>query len=189
VPLFGVTAGHARAATATITDVEQLAERYQALHATADSAALPTPVAARVRMVTVAHLAAALAHAERAPAVAPWLASIEATTHADSGDSARMHRHVAHMRRVWCQLCSACLSARTSAIGRCRTRNGAFLRVDALGEIRPVVYDSSNHERPEDSCPGEFLASSAPAAGALVDQRRLPLLAPSIRNDSQRGRP
>ncbi|MGH3807718.1 MAG: helix-turn-helix domain-containing protein [Pseudonocardiaceae bacterium] len=159
-------AGHARAATATVTDFEQLAERYRALHATADPAALLTPVAAHVRMVTAAlgredtaaqrrrllrnlatvatlagrlayedlgdvlsgrayysvaadsareadddqaaatglgfsaqlahaegmtgaavdHLVAALAHAERAPAVAPWLASIQATMCADSGD-------------------------------------------------------------------------------------------------------
>jgi hypothetical protein len=34
----------------------------------------------------VDHLVAALAHAERAPAVAPWLASIQATIRADSGD-------------------------------------------------------------------------------------------------------
>lgn len=47
-------AGHARAATAMITDLEQLAERYQALHATADPAALLTPVAAHVRMATAA---------------------------------------------------------------------------------------------------------------------------------------
>ena len=47
-------AGHARAATATVTDFEQLAERYRALHATADPAALLTPVAAHVRMVTAA---------------------------------------------------------------------------------------------------------------------------------------
>lgn len=40
-------AGHARAATATVTHLEQLAQRYQALHATADPAALLTPVAAR----------------------------------------------------------------------------------------------------------------------------------------------
>jgi transcriptional regulator with XRE-family HTH domain/tetratricopeptide (TPR) repeat protein len=159
-------AGHARAATATITDLEQLAQRYQALHATADPAALLTPVAAHVRMARAAlgrehpaaerrrllrnlatvatlagrlayedlgdalsgrayystaldnareaeddqaaavvlgytaqlahaegttraaasHLAAALVHAERAPAVAPWLASIQATLRADSGD-------------------------------------------------------------------------------------------------------
>ncbi|MGH3439456.1 MAG: helix-turn-helix domain-containing protein, partial [Sciscionella sp.] len=159
-------AGHARAATATITDLEQLAQRYQALHATADPAALLTPVAAHMRMATAAlgrdntvsnrrrllrnltvvatlagrlasedlgdaasgrahysaaldnareadddqaaatvlghiaqlahaeamtaaamnHLDAALAHAERAPAIAPWLASIQATIHADSGD-------------------------------------------------------------------------------------------------------
>jgi hypothetical protein len=45
-------AGHARAATATITDLEQLAQRYQALHATADPAALLTPVAAHIRMAT-----------------------------------------------------------------------------------------------------------------------------------------
>jgi transcriptional regulator with XRE-family HTH domain len=45
-------AGHARAATATVTDLEQLAERYQALHATADPAALLTPVVAHVRMAT-----------------------------------------------------------------------------------------------------------------------------------------
>jgi transcriptional regulator with XRE-family HTH domain len=160
-------AGHARAATATITDLEQLAQRYQALHATANPAALLTPVAAHLRMATAAlgrnnntagdrrrllrnftvvatlagrvasedlgdaasgrahysvaldsareadddqaiaivlghtaqlahaeamttaamnHLDAARAHAERAPAVAPWLASIQATIHADSGD-------------------------------------------------------------------------------------------------------
>jgi hypothetical protein len=160
-------AGHARAATATITDLEQLAQRYQALHATADPAALLTPVAAHMRMATAAlgranntvsdrrrllrnltvvatlaarlayedlgdaesgrahysvaldsareadddqaaatvlgytaqlahaeamtaaameHLDAALAHAGRAPAVTPWLASIRATIHADSGD-------------------------------------------------------------------------------------------------------
>jgi transcriptional regulator with XRE-family HTH domain/tetratricopeptide (TPR) repeat protein len=159
-------AGHARAAIATITDLEQLAERYKALHATANPAALLTPVAAHVRMAAAAlgrehtaserrrllrnlatvatlagrlayedlgdaafgrayyslasdsarqaddhqaaatvlgytarlahaedmtnaaldHLTAALAHAERAPAVAPWLASIQAIIHADSGD-------------------------------------------------------------------------------------------------------
>jgi transcriptional regulator with XRE-family HTH domain len=159
-------AGHARAATATITDLEQLAQRYQALHATADPAALVTPVAAHMRIATAAlgrdntashrrrllcnlatvatlagrlasedlgdaasgrahysvaldsareadddqaaatilghtaqlahakgmttaamdHLDAARAHAERAPAVAPWLASIRATIHADSDD-------------------------------------------------------------------------------------------------------
>jgi hypothetical protein len=45
-------AGHARAATATITDLEQLAQRSHALHATADPAALLTPVAAHLRMVT-----------------------------------------------------------------------------------------------------------------------------------------
>ncbi|MGH4005190.1 MAG: hypothetical protein ACRDSO_13915, partial [Pseudonocardiaceae bacterium] len=159
-------AGHARAVTATVTDFEQLAERYRALHATADPAALLTPVAAHVRMVTAAlaredtaaqrrrllrnlatvatlagrlayedlgdalsgrayysvaadsareadddqatatvlgyaaqlahaegmtgaavgHLVAALAHAERAPDLVPWLASIQATMCADSGD-------------------------------------------------------------------------------------------------------
>jgi transcriptional regulator with XRE-family HTH domain len=159
-------AGHARAATATVTELEQLAQRYRTLHATADPTALLTPVAAHVRMVSAAlgrehpaaerrrllrnratvailagrlayedlgdalsgrayyglaadsareadddqaattvlgysaqlahsegmtsaafdHLAAALAHAERAPALAPWLASIQATIHADSGD-------------------------------------------------------------------------------------------------------
>jgi transcriptional regulator with XRE-family HTH domain len=158
--------GHARAATATVTDFEQLAERYQALHSTADPAALLTPVAAHVRMVTAAlgqedtaaqrrrmlhnlatvatlagrlayedlggtlsgrayyslaadsareaddnqaaaivfgytaklaqsegmtsaaldHLVAALAHAEHAPTVAPWLASIQAIIWADSSD-------------------------------------------------------------------------------------------------------
>jgi transcriptional regulator with XRE-family HTH domain len=165
-PAAADPAGHARAATATVTDFEQLAQRYRALHATADPAALLTPVAAHVRMVTAAlrrdnttserrrllrnlatvatlagrlayedlgdalsgrayyslaadsareadddqaaatvlgytaqlahsegmtgaaldHLVAALAHAERAPAVAPWLASIQASIRADSGD-------------------------------------------------------------------------------------------------------
>ena len=159
-------AGHARAATATITDLEQLAQRYQDLHATADPAALLTPVAAHLRMATAAlsrentaaqrhrllrnraagatlagrvagddlgdadsgrsyyslavdsareahdhqaaattlgytaqlahtqgmtaaaldHLATALVHAERAPIVASWLAGIQASIHADSGD-------------------------------------------------------------------------------------------------------
>lgn len=161
-------AGHVRAATATLTDLEQLAQRYYPLHATADPAALLTPIAAHVRMATAAlardntdtqqrrllrnratvatfagrlayedlgdaasgrayfslaldsarqaddhqaaatvlgytaqlahtegmttvalnHLTAALAHAEQAPVVAPWLASLQAIIHADSGDHA-----------------------------------------------------------------------------------------------------
>jgi hypothetical protein len=32
------------------------------------------------------HLDTALAHAEQGPAIAPWLASVQATIHADSGD-------------------------------------------------------------------------------------------------------
>jgi transcriptional regulator with XRE-family HTH domain/tetratricopeptide (TPR) repeat protein len=47
-------AGHARAATATIDDLEQLADRYQTLHATADPAALLTPAAAHIKMTTQA---------------------------------------------------------------------------------------------------------------------------------------
>ena len=165
-PAAADPAGHAHAATATITDLEQLAGRYLALHASADPAALLTPVAAHVRMATAAlrrehtaaerrrrlrnlatvatlagrlayddlgdalsgrayynlaldnareagdhhaaaivlgytaqlahtqgmtaaaldHLAAALIHAERAPTIGPWLATIQATIHADSGD-------------------------------------------------------------------------------------------------------
>ncbi|MGH3781890.1 MAG: hypothetical protein ACRDRO_15030, partial [Pseudonocardiaceae bacterium] len=165
-PAAADPAGHARAVTATVTDFEQLADRYQALHATADPTALLTPVAAHVRMVTAAlsredtpaqrrrllrnlatvatlagrlayedlgdvlsgrayysmaadsareadddqtaatvlgyaaqlahaegmtgaavdHLVAALAHAEHAPDLAPWLASIQAIVCADSGD-------------------------------------------------------------------------------------------------------
>jgi transcriptional regulator with XRE-family HTH domain len=165
-PAAADPAGHARAATATIAELEQLAERYEALHATADPAALLTPVAAHIRMVkaglsrdhtaaerrrllrnrarvaalagrlafedlgddlsgrayygmatdsareaqddqiaavvlgytaqlahtegmtsaALEHLAAALAHAEHAPALTPWLASIQATVAADSGD-------------------------------------------------------------------------------------------------------
>jgi transcriptional regulator with XRE-family HTH domain len=177
-------AGHARAATATITDFEQLAQRYQALYATADPAALLTPVTAHIRMVNAAlsrdhtagerrrllrnratvatfagrlasedlgdaasgrayfslaldsareagdnqtaatvlgytaqlahaegmttaaldHLTAALDRATTAPAVAPWLASIQAIIHADSGDRTAaidaLHRAepVAHQR-------------------------------------------------------------------------------------------
>jgi transcriptional regulator with XRE-family HTH domain len=159
-------AGHAHAVTATITDLEQLAERYLALQATADPAALLTPVAAHIRMVTTTlgreraaalrrrllrnlvtvatlagrlayedlgdaasgrsyysmaldsareaddhhaaaivlayiaqlthaegmtaaaldHLVTSLTHAEHAPTLTPWLASIQATIHADSGD-------------------------------------------------------------------------------------------------------
>ena len=47
-------AGHARAATATVADLEQLAERYHALYETADPAALLTSVAAHVHMAQVA---------------------------------------------------------------------------------------------------------------------------------------
>jgi transcriptional regulator with XRE-family HTH domain len=42
--------GHARAATATVADLEQLAERYHALYETADPGALLTSVAAHVRL-------------------------------------------------------------------------------------------------------------------------------------------
>jgi transcriptional regulator with XRE-family HTH domain/tetratricopeptide (TPR) repeat protein len=42
--------GHARAATASLADLEQLADRYQALYPTADPKALLTSVAAHVRM-------------------------------------------------------------------------------------------------------------------------------------------
>jgi len=166
-PAAADPAGHAHAAT--ITDLEQLAERYQTLHATANPSALLNTVAAHVRMAIAAlgqehtdkqrrrrllrnlatvatlagclayedmgdalsgrafysvaadsaretnddqaaatalgytaqlahsegmtgaaldHLAAALAHAERAPAVAAWLACIQATMRADSGGHA-----------------------------------------------------------------------------------------------------
>jgi len=161
-------AGHARAATATLTDLEQLAQRYQALYPTADPAALLTPVTAHMRMATAAlsrhhpapqqrrllrnlatvatlagrlahedlgdaasgrsyyslaadsahqghdyqtaaialgytaqlahdqamtaaalnHLSTALTHAQHAPTVTPWLASVQATICADSGDHA-----------------------------------------------------------------------------------------------------
>jgi transcriptional regulator with XRE-family HTH domain len=43
-------AGHARATTATVADLEQLGERYHALYETADPAALLTSVAAHVRL-------------------------------------------------------------------------------------------------------------------------------------------
>jgi transcriptional regulator with XRE-family HTH domain len=42
--------GHARAATATVTDLEQLTQRYHSLYETADPKALLTSVAAHVRM-------------------------------------------------------------------------------------------------------------------------------------------
>lgn len=161
-------AGHAHAATATVTDLEQLAARYHDLYETADPAALLTSVAAHVHLtqaalrrdppqdersrllhnlaevailagrlaaddlgntmsgrayysvaldaarevaddqliaithghaaqlaategLTVApldHLTAAREHAQSAPAIASWLATIEATIHADRGDHA-----------------------------------------------------------------------------------------------------
>lgn len=160
--------GHARAATATVADLEQLAERYHALYDTADPSALLTSVAAHVRMVqdalhrepavderrrllrnlaevailagrlaaddlgnamsgrayhslahdtareaaddqltaiahghaahlaateglTIAaldHLSAATEQARSTPTIASWLATIEATIHADRGDHA-----------------------------------------------------------------------------------------------------
>ncbi|MGH3845299.1 MAG: helix-turn-helix domain-containing protein, partial [Pseudonocardiaceae bacterium] len=159
-------AGHARAASATVADLEQLAERYHALYETADPAALLTSVAAHVRLAQDAlrqdpapderrqllrnlaevailagrlaaddlgntmsgrayysvavdaarevaddqltaiahghaaqlvateglttaalnHLTAAREHARLTPAIASWLAGIEATIHADRGD-------------------------------------------------------------------------------------------------------
>jgi transcriptional regulator with XRE-family HTH domain len=158
--------GHARAATATVADLEQLAERYHALYETAAPTALLTTVAAHVRMAqdalrqdpaaderrrllrnlaevailagrlaaddlgntmsgrayysvaldaareladdqltAIAHghaaqlaategftiaaldsLTAARAHARSSPAIASWLATTEATIHADRGD-------------------------------------------------------------------------------------------------------
>ncbi|MBV9766513.1 MAG: helix-turn-helix transcriptional regulator [Acidobacteriaceae bacterium] len=160
--------GHARAATATVADFEQLAERYHALYETADPAALLTSVAAHVRLAqdslsqrptpdvrrrllrnlaevailagqlasddlgntmsgrayysvaldaareeaddqltAVAHghaaqlaaaegqniaalacVTSACEHAESTPSIASWLATIEATIHADRGDHA-----------------------------------------------------------------------------------------------------
>jgi transcriptional regulator with XRE-family HTH domain/tetratricopeptide (TPR) repeat protein len=160
--------GHARAATATVADLENLAERYQGLYETADPAALLTSVAAHVRLaqdalrqdpapdersrllrnlaevailagrlaaddlgnlmsgrafysvaidaarevaddqltaivhghaaqlaaaegLTVAaldHLTAVREHAQSTPAIASWLATIEAIIHADRGDHA-----------------------------------------------------------------------------------------------------
>lgn len=44
--------GHARAATASLADLEQLAQRYQALYPSADPKALLTSVAAHLRMAT-----------------------------------------------------------------------------------------------------------------------------------------
>jgi transcriptional regulator with XRE-family HTH domain len=44
--------GHAHAATASLADLEQLADRYQALYPSADPKALLTSVAAHVRMAT-----------------------------------------------------------------------------------------------------------------------------------------
>ncbi len=44
--------GHARATTASLADLEQLADRYQALYPTADPKALLTSVAAHLRMAT-----------------------------------------------------------------------------------------------------------------------------------------
>jgi hypothetical protein len=76
-------------------------------------------------------------------------------------------RHVMHMRRLWCQVCSASVSAGTSAVGKCWTREGTFCGVEALGGIGAVVDGGSNRECPEAWCRGEFLASPAAAAGAL----------------------
>ncbi|HEX4103498.1 MAG TPA: helix-turn-helix transcriptional regulator [Pseudonocardiaceae bacterium] len=72
-------AGHARAATATISDLEQLAERYQVLHATADPAALltrsprtsgwrPQPWAANILLVSGADCCATSRRSPPSPA-------------------------------------------------------------------------------------------------------------------------
>ncbi|MDQ3764930.1 MAG: helix-turn-helix domain-containing protein [Actinomycetota bacterium] len=162
-------AGHARAATATVANLEQLAERYHELYESADPAALLTSVAAHVHMAQEAlrrgpgaderrrllrnlakvatlagrlaaedlgntmsgrsyfslavdsareapddqliaiahghaaqltahdglstaaldHLTTAYEHVRTTPVIASWLASIEATIHADRGDHSR----------------------------------------------------------------------------------------------------
>lgn len=170
--------GHARAATATTADLEQLAERYHVLYETADPAALLTAVAAHVRLaqealyqdltadkrrrllrnlaevailagrlatddlgnpmsghayfslalnatrevaddqltaiahghaaqlaaaegMTVAaldHLSAASEHTQSTPAIASWLAIVEATIRADRGDHAAARNALDHAR-------------------------------------------------------------------------------------------
>lgn len=97
-------AGHARAVTANITDLEQLAQRYVTLFTDADPAALLIPLAAHVRMAaaapareagdhhtgaTVLGYAAQLAHAEgMTSAAAGHLAA--ALTHAERAPTLQM---------------------------------------------------------------------------------------------------
>jgi transcriptional regulator with XRE-family HTH domain len=88
-------AGHARAATITVTDLEQLTERYRALYATADPVALLTPVAAHVRMATAAlgreHTAAQRLRLLRNLAIVATLAGRLA--YEDLGDAASGRSH------------------------------------------------------------------------------------------------
>jgi tetratricopeptide (TPR) repeat protein len=223
-------AGHARAATATVADLEQLAERYHALYETADPAALLTSVAAHVHLaqdvlrqgpgpderrrllrnlaevailagrlaaddlgntmsgrayysaaldasregadnqlvaiayghtaqlaaiegLTVAaldHLTAAREHARSTPAIASWLATIEATIHADRGDHAAA-RHAldraqtARDQRGGCPAPASfhhhCTAQLTAATGRILLRVGDHnhareVLTNALGDFR-----------------------------------------------------
>jgi transcriptional regulator with XRE-family HTH domain len=190
--------GHARAATATVADLEQLAQRYHALYDTADPKALLTSVTAHVRMAQNAlrqdpttnerrrrlrnltevailagqlaaddlgdamsgrayytlaldtareaaddqltalahghaaqlataegltaaaldHLTAASEHARSAPAIACWLATTEATIHADRGDHAAARNTLDRAQTILDQPASSCAAISGGVAGQ-----------------------------------------------------------------------
>lgn len=224
--------GHARAATATVADLEQLAQRYHALYETADPKALLTSIVAHVRMAQDAlrqnpttnerrrllrnlaevailagrlvaddlgnamsdrayytlaldtareaaddqltdlahgyaaqlaategmtaaaldHLTAASEHARSAPAIASWLATTEATIHADRGDhaAARDALDRAHAafdqpagRRAPASFHTHSTAHLTAAIGHVLLRVGDYngareALTAALDQLRPI---------------------------------------------------
>ncbi len=215
-------AGHARAATATVSDLEQLAERYHALYDTADPAALLTSVAAHVQMaqdalcqdpavdkrrrllrnladvailagrlaaddlgsamsgrayysvaldsarevadnqlIAIAHghaallasaegmtvaaldqLSAANEHARSTPAIASWLATTEATIHADRGDQSAAREALDRAQTDLNQSGgrSAPASFRTPGAAQLKAATGrVLLRTGDFGDARDVL--------------------------------------------------
>jgi len=75
----------------------------------------------------------------------------------------------------------------TSAIGRCRTRHETFSRVDALGEIDPVVDNSSDRERQKISVLDD--AGDAPSCRASLPVSEPPFRRTTLRLAAGRARP
>ncbi len=255
--------GHARAATATVSDMEQLAERYHALYDTANPAALLTSVAAHVRMAqhalcqdsagderrrllrnladvailagrlaaddlgnamsgrayysvaldsarevaddqltAIAHghaallaaaegltvaaldqLSAASEHARSTPAIASWLATTEATIHADRGDHSAAREALDRAQTALEQPGgrSAPASFRNHGATQLNAATGrVLLRTDDVGDARDALTAALNDFRSTarrqhvlvliDLAVAELRSSNLPAACSRATQ-------------------